>query len=168
MSRLALRQAIELTFWSIYFSDHAIEWVSFEANPSLSRGDPSSPIQHAAHRDPSFYRAYAQELFGSESSDIASEAVELLSRDYGSLSVEIHPTGMSKIRRLRPAIEDPSAQQLAACRRIHREVCASMCIALSALGTNRFNALPLVHRAWFDWLIGPRRAMKIRSGRFGL
>ena len=56
LSRLALRQAIELTFWTIYFSEHSVEWVSFEGNPSLSRGEPTSPIRHAAHREPAFYR----------------------------------------------------------------------------------------------------------------
>ena len=168
LSRLALRQAIELTFWTIYFSDHSVEWVSFEGNPSLSRGEPTSPIKHAAHREPAFYRAYARELFESESSGIASGSVEALSRDYGVLSVEIHPTSIGISRRLGPAIEDQSARQLAAFRKIHREVCAFICIALAALTTSRFNAFPPVHRAWFDWLIGPRKAKEIRSGPFGL
>ena len=142
LSRLALRQAIELTFWTIYFSEHSVEWVSFEGNPSLSRGEPTSPIRHAAHREPAFYRAYARELFESESSRhylrLGGSAVSRLWSPVGGDSPNKHRYKP----RLGPAIEDQSARQLAAFRKIHREVCASICIALAALTTSRFKRVP--------------------------
>lgn len=168
MTRLALRQAIELAFWTIYFSDHPVEWAEFQANPSSQSGNPSLPISHMAHREPAFYRAYAKERFVGESSGLASSAVESLTSAYGNLSAAIHPADLTTTRRIRPAIDDLSPPQLAALRKIHREVCASLCIVLSAFSTTRFNTLPPVHRAWFDWLIGPTRAKTVRSGPFGL
>jgi hypothetical protein len=39
---------------------------------------------------------------------------------------------------------------------------------LAAHFRQRFDKLPPVHRAWFDWLVGSKVAKKIRSGPFGL
>jgi hypothetical protein len=41
-------------------------------------------------------------------------------------------------------------------------------IVLAAFFRTKFENLPPVHRAWFDWLVGSNTAKRIRSGKFGL
>lgn len=166
-ARLVLRQLIELVFWTVYFSEHPVEWASFEANPVQGMKD-AGPISHAAHREPAFYRAYAKERFGGEPSGLAESAANELAREYGNLSMVVHAGPRSLIRGLGLALEEPASNELGGFRKVHRSICASTCIVLCASNKAQFDRLPPVHRAWFDWLIGTTRSKVLRSGPFGL
>ena len=167
-ARVELRRFIEAVFWTVYFSDHSVEWRSFESNPTAGiDSDTSRPINYCAHREPSFYRNYARELFSDEPSGLVTEAVVELGTYYGSLSSEVHAGATSTRKRLTPAFETPSEQELAAFAKTQRSIFAAGCVVLCGFDTSAFDRFPPVHRAWFDWVIGRRRAKAVRAGSFG-
>ncbi|MCW8965539.1 MAG: hypothetical protein OQK82_02465, partial [Candidatus Pacearchaeota archaeon] len=90
-ARVELRRLIEIVFWTVYFSDHPVEWRKFEASPSAGiESDPNQPISYNAHRAPSFYGNYAIELFSREPSGLVVQAVVDLKTEYGNLSGDVH------------------------------------------------------------------------------
>ena len=167
--RYELRRFVEVVLWCIYFSDHAVEWKTFQENPTKRFvKDISQPIVFCAFRERAFFSNYAAELFKNEPSGIALEAARELSRRCNELNAEVHPQKIATAGGLRPAWDRLTDAELAATAKVHRSVCSACCVMLAAYLKQRFNRLPPVHRAWFDWLIGSGRAKKTRSGRFGL
>ena len=170
ISRHQLRQVIELVFWVIYFCDHKIEWNSFELDPTKGLAtDPNKPIEYCSFRERSFYGNYAKELFElHEPSGIAKTAASELNVCYTELNVFSH--GAYAIRRpgIHPTVEQFDEPSLAKFGRIHKRVLSSSCIVLAAFRRKRFDSLPPVHRAWFDWLVGSSTSKSIRSGEFGI
>jgi hypothetical protein len=164
-----LRRFIELVFWCVYFSDHPVEWTAFAQNPTRGySSERSDPITYCAFRERAFYTNYAQELFSRETSGIALEAANALAAICNELNPDAHAGRAAAGRRLIPAWDALDAPQLAALANTNRSACAAACIILAAYLKRQFNRLPAVNRAWFDWLVGPSMAKRIRSGAFGL
>lgn len=164
-----LRRFMEVVLWCLYFTDHPIEWQSFSQEPRRGFAkDISTPITYCAFRERAFYSNYAEELFKRESSGEAAAAAKELSVNYGELNADVHAAHVAATTSLRPAWDSLSDVQLSSLAKRHRSVCANASIVLAAYFRRRFEKLPPVHRAWFDWLVGSKVAKKIRSDRFGL
>jgi hypothetical protein len=59
VAMVELRRFMELCCWSIYFTDHPIEWAYFTSNPNRSfKNNIDNPISYCAHRGFSFYSNY--------------------------------------------------------------------------------------------------------------
>jgi hypothetical protein len=164
-----LRRLIEITLWCIYFTDHPIEWDRFSRDPTAGfSGDASRPITYCSRRERQFYASYAKELFEEEPSRLGMESIDQLSRSYGELNAWVHAGHAVKRRKLRPPLDDTDEAQIANFLEQHRKVCAASVLAISAFLSKRFDRLPPVHRAWFDWLVGTGISKRVRSGQFGL
>ena len=168
-AQVELRRLIEVVFWTVYFSDHPIEWNSFEENPTAGiEVDPERPISYNAHRMPSYYRKYAIELFAKEPYGLAKQAANELATQYGNLSVDVHAAAGSTTKQLSPAFDAADKKKITDFMKTQRIVFSASCLVLCAYDRHHFDRLPAVHRAWFDWLIGSTKAKALRSGRFGL
>ena len=167
-ARIELRRFIEVAFWCVYFSEHPVEWVHFHSNPELTYvTDMAKPITFFAHRNLAFYANYAKERFRAEPSGLAGTAAEMLYVDYGALSATVHPGRAATTTKIKPAMEDITSAALESFATTKRRICSSSCIMLAALLRPRFDRLPPMHRAWFDWLVGEKRKT-VRRGPFGL
>jgi hypothetical protein len=168
-SRAELRRFIEVTLWTIYFTDHPIEWRAFCQD--VGRGyakDINAPIAYCAFRERLFYSNYAIELFEKEPSGLAQLAAKKLSTVFAELNAFVHPGHVATTTPLRPAWDDVTKKELKQLAMLHRNVCSSACMVLSARFRKQFDRLPPVGRAWFDWLVGSQLAKKLRAGDFGL
>jgi hypothetical protein len=166
---LELRQIIELTFWIIFFSDHKVEWAEFEETwQSGPERDVGEPITFLAHRDCSFYAAYARQRFKSEPSGLALKAVNRLEQQRGTLHVGIHASRLARFPESRRPFDDPTDGSLSGFASSYKSISSSTCLALSAFFRARFDSLPPMHRAWFDWLVGKDTRLSIRAQEFGL
>lgn len=167
-AKVELRRFIEVAMWAVYFSDHPIEWATFESHPERGiQSDTDSPITYNAHREPAFYRNYAKERFSNEPSGLAKQAVADLGVQFSYLSAMAHGAALAARKRLLPPIEEVDEKNLSDVMTHQRRVCASVCIMLSAFCRQQFDGLPPAHRAWFDWLLGTK-ASSLRSKPFGL
>ncbi len=168
-ARIEIRRLTEMTFWVVYFSDHAVEFQCFEKSPSSGiSSNPDLPIEFASRREPSFYRKYAKELFRNEPSGLACEAVDTLSASYSILSESAHAGVLVRSGKFASVLDKISNSRMETFSTIHKRVCAAVCMVLAAFSSARFDRLPPVYRAWFDWLIGREAAKRLRSQRFGL
>lgn len=164
-----LRRFVEVVLWCIYFTDHPVEWQAFSGDPSRGFAkDLSTPITFCAFRERAFYSNYAEELFQCESSGIAAAASKQLSVIYNELNADVHAAHAATTTGFKPAWDSLTNAELASLAKKHRIVCSNSCIVLSAHFRQRFDKLPPVHRAWFDWLVGSNLAKKVRSTSFGL
>jgi len=164
-----LRRFMEIVLWCIYFTDHPIEWQSFSNDPSRGFAkDILTPITFCAFRERAFYNNYAEELFRRESSGIAAAAAKELAVSYNELNADVHAAHAATSSNLKASWDSLTNAELAALAKKQRSVCANACIVLAAFFRTKFENLPPVHRAWFDWLVGSNTAKRIRSGKFGL
>ena len=164
-----LRRFIEVVVWCIYFTDHPIEWQSFSGEPSRGFArDIATPLTFCAFRERAFYSNYAEELFIRESSGVAAVAAKELSVSYNELNADVHAAHIATTTSLKPAWDSPTNTELSSLAKRHRSICANACVVLAAYFRQRFDKLPPVHRAWFDWLVGSNVTKKLRSGQFGL
>ena len=164
-----LRRIIELTFWSVFFTEHPREWARFQDLSSHAFVHPDAePLTAAACREPSFYRKYARDLLQSEPSGLAVSAVDRLGVEYGNISEVVHPAKLTSGPRVPPVFELPEEGQMQALGKQFRAVCRDVSIVLAAVTRRRFDNLGPVQRAWFDWLLGSAKAKRLRSGPFGL
>jgi hypothetical protein len=164
-----LRRFMEIVLWCIYFTDHRIEWTAFARNPSRGfEKDLTTPITFCAFRERTFYSNYAQELFATEESGTALEAAREISRVYGQLNAKVHAAHVATMTRKKPAWDATNRHELSEFAITLNDVAANSCIMLSAFFKSRFDKLPPVHRAWFDWLVGSSRAKLIRAANFGI
>jgi hypothetical protein len=164
-----LRRLIELSFWCIYFTDHPVEWRSFLKSPGKGiEVERTEPIAFCAHREPSYYANYAKERFRDEPSGIAGEAAGLLTMHYGTLSGVVHAGSLTLKGGVVPPIVPPSTSDLSSFMKTFRQVAGAVCLIVGAFRQRKFDSLPPMHRAWFDWLIGGSMRKRVRSQSFGL
>jgi hypothetical protein len=164
-----VRKLIEVIFLCMYFTDHPVEWLEFttSAASGISR-EFSTPIAYNARREPSFYANYTKELFRKEPSGLAQSAAQDLSVAYGDLSVSVHAAAPSVQGKLSEAHDPVDEASLHAFAETYKRSAADVSVLVAARFQRKFDRLPPVHRAWFDWLIGKDRAKRLRTGRFGL
>ena len=168
-AQIELRRLIEHLFRCVYFTEHPIEWAELLETPSMGLGRESSlPIQHAAHREPSFYRNYAKERMQREPSGFATKAVITLSTEYQTLSHVVHGRHNPLKNTLTPPLEPLSPAKLSAFSKTDKRIRSSATLVTAALFRKNFDSLEPMPRAWFDWLQGKTNAQKIRSSPFGL
>jgi hypothetical protein len=169
VSRIELRRFIELAIWSVYFTEHPVEWACFQGSHREGYTKTiDSPIAYSAHRETGFYLNYAKERLNAEPSGIAARSVGLLVQQRNELNAAVHPDDIAISNRRLPPFEKPSAKELTKIAESLRSVYANAAVVLAAVGTKRFNSLPPMHRAHFDWLVGPRLEKEIRKSAFGL
>jgi hypothetical protein len=168
-ARIELRRFMELAVWDLYYQDHPIEWERFKSNPThgFTRDD-KDPIEYCAHRELEYYLNYAKSRVSAEPSRLAGQAVEELRSLKGELNEAVHPgLATSLIGHHIPldTIDEPSLKDLV---ELQRSVFKSCCVLIASVRRRRFDRLPPMHRAHFDWLLGNQLAKKVRSGPFGL
>jgi hypothetical protein len=164
-----LRRLVELTFWTIYFTEHPVEWASFEATPTAGMFPAiDQPIRYCAHRGLKFYLDYGAERLEAEPSGLGSEAVKQIGIVKDELNAVVHPGKLSVSPGRIPPFEGTSDAELRRFAALQQKVFANICLALAATFRKEFNRLPAMHRAQFDRLVGSAIAKRIRSGAFGL
>jgi hypothetical protein len=164
-----MRRLVELALWTVYFTDHRVEWATFKASPEtgLSR-DVENPIGFCAFREAAFYLNYAKQRMTAEPSGLGKEAVASIRQNQARLNRATHPGDVARAQARVPPFGSSSPQTLEAFAKLQRCVFADICMVMAAFLRKRFDVLPAMHRAHFDWLIGSRRSKQVRSGPFGL
>ncbi len=164
-----LRRFIELICWAVYFSDHPIEWLSFQRHTEAGFSqEMRRPISHAAHRELSYYIEYAHELMASEPSGLGLRAVESIKQVSHKLNADVHARQMAQATGRRPPHDDVSDAALRKFARFQRLTFSSCCILFSAYRARQFDRFNAPTRAHFDWLVGATIRRKVREGPFGL
>lgn len=169
VSMVELRRFVELVCWMVYFSDHPVEWRSFEtkSNSGFSQ-DHRKPISHAAHRELSFYLDYVKELMGAEPSGLGLESADTVRQCSYELNASVHAGQIAQLSGRIPPCETLSEQALRSVAKLQRRVFASCSLILAAFQRSRFDRLNATGRAQFDWLVGSKVRKKVRQGPFGL
>lgn len=164
-----LRRFVELVFWAIYFTDHAVEWRSFAegAGKGYSK-ELRRPISYAARRELAFYMDYALELMEAEPSGLGIKAIENAKQAVKSLNAAIHAGKLAQSGNLRPPHDDISEGALRRFAKTHRLTFSSCSLVLAAYRRARFDSLDAVSRSHFDWLLGSTLRKNVRRGPFGL
>ena len=166
---IELRRFVELCYWSIYFTDHAVEWAHFTANPCQGfQKSLEKPISYCAHRGMFFYANYAMERMEDEPSGIGRKAADSLSNITGTLNAEVHPGKIAGSGGKLPPIDDLSETALKSFSKIQKTVFVNVLILLAAFNRKQFDNLPPMSRAYFDWLVGAELRKAIRANSFGL
>lgn len=168
-AKVELRRYLELVLWTIYFTDHPVEWQEFEgkSGKGFSR-DPHKPISYAAHRELAHYFDYARELMESEASGLAKQSIDKLKQANYALNAAVHPGQLARTKGKLTPFEQPSVELMRDFAKLQRDVCSNTCLLLAAYRVSKFNNLPAVARAHFDWLVGSALRKAVRSGPFGL
>jgi len=164
-----LRRFIECVSWYIYFTDHPVEWESFKANPTRSwKKKSNKPIQTAASAPTNYYLQYLEERMKDEPSGLAKSAVGVFRTEYGKLSNYIHGAtpAMDGSLALTFDREDPyqHSEMKTQCFKIFK----NGCILVAALKVSLLVNLNATNRQYFDRLVSPQTAKKIREQHFGL
>ena len=169
IAMVELRRFIELCYWSIYFTDHAVEWSHFASDPKQGfQNNLDNPISYCAHRGMHFYSNYAKERMKGEPSGIGLKAIISLRDITGELNEKVHPGSIASAGKKLPPIDDISEAALKSFGKIQKKVFLNVAILMAAFNRNQFNKLPPMHRAYFDWLVGATLRKAIRAGSFGL
>ncbi len=165
-----LRRFAELSFWSIYFSEHPVEWACFEmSSDSGYAREIDSPINYCAHRELKFYANYAKERMKQEASGIARQAAILLQDAVEKvLNSLTHAGDMASSVRKIPPMEDVSEISLTEFSKVQRCVFANGVLLLAAYNVKKFDRMGPTQRAHFDWLVQKKISKLIRSQTFGL
>lgn len=163
-----LRRFVELLLWSLYFTDHPIEWKEFTSNPGGFSRDSSRPISFAAHRELNFYLAYARELMGNEPSGIALNAVAQIESAKKTLNASVHAGHLARSKAKLAPYDSVADKEIKNFERLQRSTFANCCIVLGAYRRTRFDKMTAISRAYFDILVGSVVRKQIRSGPFGL
>lgn len=163
-----LRRFIECVSWYIYFTDHPVEWESFKANPTRGwEKKTNKPIQTAASAPINYYLRYLEERMKEEPSGLAKTAVGVFRTEYGKLSDYVHGATAAMDGSLALAYdrEDPRQHSLmkARCFKIFK----NGCILVAALKLSLLENLSVTDRQYFDNLVSPQTARKIRERDFG-
>ncbi|MEQ9066564.1 MAG: hypothetical protein RLO18_07575, partial [Gimesia chilikensis] len=86
-----LRRLIELIAWTIYFTDHPVEWRQFSGNETREYANRQDrPIEYCAHRPLKYYLDYICEFLDSEPSGLAIAEVSRLRAIGNDLSFRVH------------------------------------------------------------------------------
>lgn len=168
-AKIDLRRFIELIAWDIYFRDHKIEWERFQKSPiSGFARDLEDPIEYCAHRELAFYLNYARALVAEEPSQTSLQAVHDLKKVQGELNGFVHAGAVLQSTQSVLPFDGIQETDLKQFNDIQKEVFKNSCLLLAAVRSRDFDQLPPMHRAYFDWLVGPQLERKIRSGPFGI
>lgn len=169
VATVELRRFVELGFWIVYFTDHPVEWASFEATPAAGMFSAlDQPIRYCAHRGLKFYLDYAAELLAAEPSGLGLEAVTTIRGVKDELNAVVHPGKLSISPGRIPPFEGIADAELRRFGNLQQKVLGNVCLILGAVFRKKFDRLPAMHRAQFDRLVGVKIAKQIRSGPFGL
>ena len=164
-----LRRLVELTLWTIYFTDHPIEWRRFvrETGVGFSQ-DARQPISYAARRELIHYFEYARELMSDEPSGLATNAIDLMKQLTHSLNASVHAGEIARSVTRIPPHEDVSDGLLLKFKKLQQPVLANCCLLLAAFRRQQFDRFTATARAHFDWIVGPKLRRAVRQGPFGL
>lgn len=169
VAMVELRRFLELVCWTVYFSDHPVEWRSFEVDSVAGFSqDTRKPISYSAHRELGHYIEYARELMSSEASGLAVGAVDGIKQVSRELNANVHAGQAAKAKVTKPPHEDVSNAMLRKFCGVQRQVFSSGCILLAAYQRSQFDRFSASARAHFDWLVGSRVRKQVRQGPFGL
>ena len=163
-----LRRFIELTLWTLYFTDHSIEWKEFISGSGGFSRDTSKPISFAAHRELNYYLGYAKELMASEQSGIALKAISNIDAAKKTLNSFVHAGHMARSTLKIPPYDSVKEKDLRLFARLQSATFSNCCVVLAAYRRERFNRMTAIARAYFDALVGSAVQKQIRSGPFGL
>lgn len=169
VAQAELRRFVELVLWSVYFTDHPVEWRDFEtgAGTGFSQ-DQRKPISYAAHRPLSFYLEYALELMDGEPSGLAVKAGRDLEQVLRKLNAAVHAGQLARGAIRMPPYDELSEPTLRAFAKTQRSTFAGCVLLLAAYRRRKFDSLNAVRRAHFDWLVGAKLRREVRGGPFGL
>jgi hypothetical protein len=168
VAMVELRRFVELTCWTIYFSDHPVEWRSFKENPGGFAQDTRSPISYCAHRELGYYLEYARELMSAEPSMLGLQAVDRIKQVSHDLNASVHAGQLAHATRIQTPHEDIADPVLRRFASVQRRVFANCCLLLAACRKSQFDQLNAAGRAHFDWLVGSTVRKQVRKGPFGL
>ena len=164
-----LRRFVELILWTIYFTDHLVEWRAFEGSAGAGFStDSRKPITYAAHRELGHYAEYARELMAGETSGLGVKSVDTLRQASYRLNAAVHAGELASLSQRSPPFDDVSEQSLRKAAKLQRQVFGNCCLLLAAYRTARFNSLTAAGRAHFDWVVGADIRKQVRKGPFGL
>jgi hypothetical protein len=164
-----LRRFTELALWTVYFTDHPIEWRAF--NQKTGGGfsqDARRPISYSAYRQLRFYLEYAFELMEQEPSGLGAKALNGVDQALSRLNAAVHAGRLARATNRIPPHDDVTEPALRSFARLHRLTFSNCILLLAAYRRARFDHLNAVARAHFDWLIGPNLKREVRKGPFGL
>jgi len=169
IAKAELRRFLELFFWTIYFTDHPVEWTEFKsATSGAFARDQHQPIAYAAHRELGYYLDYTKELMESEPSGLAGQSLIELRHANHHLNAAVHAGHLARAKGKSAPFEKPELEILQDVGKLQRTVFSRTCLVLAAYRAARFGALSAGARAEFDWLVGANLRKQIRSGPFGL
>ncbi len=169
LAAVELRRLVELTLWTVYFTDHPIEWFSFArgSNAGFSQ-DARQPISYAARRELVHYFEYARELMSDEPSGLATNAIDMMKQLTRDLNATVHAGELAQSVKRIPPHEDVSDPVLQRFKRLQQPVLANCCVLLAAYRRPQFDRFTATARAHFDWLVGSKLRRAVRQGPFGL
>ncbi|MGA2102679.1 MAG: hypothetical protein ABSG34_16345, partial [Candidatus Sulfotelmatobacter sp.] len=126
-----LRRFVELILWTIYFTDHPVEWRKFLENKTKGFSqDQRKPIAHAAHRQLNSYLEYAEELMAEDPSGLGSESVKGIRQAVWELNAAIHAGRIARESRSIPPHDDISDKALRTFLKIERATFSNCCVLL--------------------------------------
>jgi hypothetical protein len=169
LGSVELRRLVELTLWTVYFTDHPIEWGSLGRTPNegFSR-DARKPISYAARRELIHYFEYAHELMDSEPSGLGKRAINTMKQLTRELNASVHAGELAQSAAKSPPYEKVSEAVLQRFNRLQHSVFANCCLLVAAYRRREFDRLTATARAHFDWLVGSSLRREVRQGPFGL
>jgi len=164
-----LRRFIECILWYTYFADHPVEWEVFRANPAGSwEKKTQKPIETAASAPINYYLRYLEERMGSEPSGLAKAAVGVFRTEYGKVSRYIHGATPAMDGSLALAHDREDPRQHFELKTRCYKIFKSGCILVAALKVKLLEELSATDRRYFDRLVSPSTARKIREQPFGI
>lgn len=169
LGKVEMRRLVELTLWTVYFTDHPVEWARFGlgSGAGFSR-NPRQPISYAARRELAHYFEYALELMESEPSGLGKYAVCQMKQLTRGLNASVHAGGLAQATSRMPPYDKVSDSMLKRFHRLQKNLFANCCLLLAAYRRPRFDRFDATARAHFDWLVGSKVRKAVRKGPFGL
>lgn len=169
IAKAELRRFLELLFWTIYFTDHPVEWSVFKSQSGTGFArDQHQPIAYAAHRELGYYVDYARERMESEPSGLGTQSLNELKQVSHQLNAAVHAGQLARAKGKSAPFESPEQKLLQDFGKFQRAVFSNSCILFAAYRRAQFGALNAAARTEFDWLVGTKLRKQIRSGLFGL
>jgi hypothetical protein len=169
LATVELRRFVELMLWTVYFTDHPVEWRSFLSDPNAGFSqDVRKPISHAARRELNYYFDYVRELANAEPSGLAKAAINEIKRLTRDLNSAVHAGELAQTINRPPPHEGISDAVLQRFARLQRRVFSNCCLLLAAYRRRQFDRFGASARAHFDWLVGAKLRRELRRGPFGL
>ena len=168
VAEVELRRFVELIVWTIYFTDHPVEWEHFIDGTRGFSQDSRRPISFASHRELSFYTEYAFELMEREPSGLGTTALSNLKQALHRLNSNVHAGHLATLTSAIPPHDEMDEASLRSFSKIQRLSFANCCLLLAAYRRKKFDRMQAIARDHFDWLMGPKLRKDLRKGPFGI